>query len=338
MIGWHGRVITFWVLSALAVSAHAQAASDSLSIPRDDYFTLDKATVKVRKTYPDAQPVNANCTPGVLCRFNIPYVSYGNRVMHLDLFAPLSDVGTMRPCVIFIHGGGWRSGDRSMDWPMAQSIADEGCVTATVEHRLSPEAKFPAAVHDIKAAIRWVRAHAMECRVDTNRITLVGCSSGGQLAALVGMTGDLAKLEGDGGAAGHSTRVHAVVNVDGYSDFRLSDATRADSAGATPSSEARWLGGSFRQNPMRWEEASPIIYVSRNSPPVLFLNSSLPRYRAGREEMVAALRSNGILAEVVEIPDSPHTFWLFAPWFTKAKEEIVAFLQKVGLLTRTLKE
>jgi acetyl esterase/lipase len=95
-----------------------------------------------------------------------------------------------------IHGGGWRSGDRSHNNTLAGRLAAKGFVAIPVEYRLSTEALYPAAVHDVKAAIRWIRANAKKYGVDPNRIAVLGFSAGGQLAALVGTTNGQATFEG----------------------------------------------------------------------------------------------------------------------------------------------
>jgi len=96
-----------------------------------------------------------------------------------------------------IHGGGWKSGSKEMQIPLAQQISARGYVTVCVEYRLSPEALYPAAVHDIKAAIRFLRAHAEEYGIDPGKIAVSGCSAGGHLAALAGMTEHIRKFDGN---------------------------------------------------------------------------------------------------------------------------------------------
>ena len=219
MIRSIGVVLMCIVLRADAV---AQIIIDSAGIPRDRYFTIETAARKAQKIYSDVQVVKAEVPPDVNARYNLAYARYGTRELKLDMFQPGGAGATARPCVVFLHGGGWRSGTREMDWPIAIRVARSGFVTVTVEHRLSPEAKYPAAVHDIKAAIRWLRAHGDEYHIDTNRIAVSGFSSGAQLAALVGVTGGLEPFEGAGGSAGHSSAVQAVISVDGDADLTVS--------------------------------------------------------------------------------------------------------------------
>ena len=136
---------------------------------------------------------------------------------------------------------GWASGNKSMEAPMAQQVASRGYVTIPVEYRLTPEARYPAAVHDIKAAIRWVRANADRYNIDTTRIAIEGNSAGGLLAALMGTTGNVALFEGNEGNLTHSSNVHAVINIDGMVDFLAP--THLVANVQKPNPVHPWLGG-----------------------------------------------------------------------------------------------
>jgi len=160
-------------------------------IPRDTSFTPYMAWIKIKKEFPQAQIVKPSLPAGVVADMNIVYAtlpetSYGKRDLHLDLFRPAKP--GKYPVLLLVHGGGWRSGNKSMDIPLAQQIAAKGYVTATIEHRLSPEALYPAAVYDIKAAVRFIRANAKKYGINANKIAIAGSSAGGQLASLVGVT------------------------------------------------------------------------------------------------------------------------------------------------------
>src|SRR6185369_12270345 len=130
----------------------------------------------------------------------------GYRPLILDLYKPAKS-GKPLPLVIYLHGGGWQGGHTRHsgafeDWPgVLASIAARGYVVASVEYRLSGEAAFPAAVQDVKAAIRWLRMHATEFGIDKARAVVWGGSAGGQLAALVGASCGVAALEPPAAAA-----------------------------------------------------------------------------------------------------------------------------------------
>jgi acetyl esterase/lipase len=307
----------------------AQDAPGKPPIPRDNYFTLESATEKAQKEYPFATPVSSEVPADVEAYENTVYVSYGDRDLHLDLYRPKGRTDVVLPAVLFVHGGGWRSGDRTMERPMVQRVAEAGYVTATVEYRLTPEAIYPSAVYDLKEAVRWMRAHASRFRIDTMHIAIGGCSAGAQLASLIGTTNRIARFEGVAGSYGHSSDIQAIINIDGYMDFTRSKVRDGDTDPAKPSSEGRWLGGSYRERPDLWREASPITYITDRTPPILFLNSSQDWYHAGRDEAIAKLQASGVYYEMHVISGTPHTFWLFHPWFEPASDHVVQFLDRV---------
>lgn len=301
-------------------------------IPRDTSFTPCQAFQKISKEFPRARIVKPQLPEGVIARPNIVYstlpdTEYGVRNLHLDLFRP--DKKGKSPALILLFGGGWRSGDRSMQVPMAQQIAAKGYVTAAVEYRLSPEALYPAAVHDIKAAIRFLRANAAQFSIDPNKIAITGSSAGGQLAALVGMTAGIEKFEGNGGYPEFSSTVQAIIDMDGILDFTDPNESAKDNDPLRRSAGAYWFGASFREAPEKWIEASPIQYAGKDSPPILFINSALPRFHAGRDSVIAILNSHGIYNRVHTIPDTPHPFWLFHPWFEPTVGYMTDFLDLV---------
>lgn len=321
------RDIAFSSILLLAISICSLFAQRA-GIPRDTSFTINNTVSKVTKQYPYAKLVDAKLPSGVMVHENIVYARYGERRLHLDLFSPRARREELSPGVILIHGGGWRSGNRQMEWPMAEFLAAHGYITATVEYRLSVEALYPAGVYDVKGAIRWMRAHAAQHKIDPNRIAVYGCSSGGELAAFLGTTGDVKRFEGNAGHAGTSGAVQAVVDIDGVLDFTTPAESAKDSDPSKPSAGKAWFGASYKENPEIWRDASPINYVSSKTAPILFVNSSLDRFHAGRDEVIAQLNKLGIYSEVHTIPDTPHPFWLFHPWFDEASGTIVKFLDK----------
>jgi acetyl esterase/lipase len=305
--------------------------------PRDTSFTVYNAALKVTKEYPYAKLVIPKLPLGVHQEKNIVYTSYGSRKMHLDIYSPLLKK-KLRPAVILIHGGGWRSGNRQMEIPMAQFLASHGYVAATVEYRLSTEALYPAALVDLKASIKWLRANSIKYHIDTNKIALYGCSSGGQLAALLGTSNEnhsapnfnppfpVSTME-----TNHSSRVQAIIDIDGVLDMTDPNESAKDSNSSKPSSGKYWFGYSYNERPDLWKEASAINCININSAPICFINSSKPRFHAGRDEMIDKLIKLGIYSEVHTIPNTPHTFWLFHPWFETTSNYIIKFLDYLFL-------
>ena len=305
---------------------------NEIVIPRDTTFTPYQAWIKIQKDFPEARIVRPQLQAGVRAESDVVYATlgntlYGKRDLHLDLFRP--EKPGKYPVLLLIHGGGWRSGNKSMDIPLAQQIAAKGYVTAAVEHRLSPEALYPAAVYDIKAAVRFLRANAKKYNIDPKRIAIGGSSAGGQLASLVGVSAGVEKFEGTEGNQGISSAVQAIIDIDGVLDFNTPDEKGKNEEAAKKSAGALWFGATFNQNPEKWIEASPIQYVGKNTPPMLFVNSALPRFHFGRDSVIAILNKHQIYTEVHTIENTPHPFWLFHPWFEPTVKYMVDFLDKV---------
>jgi pectinesterase len=251
---------------------------------------------------------------------------FGKRELHLDIFRPKDN--QKYPAVIMVHGGGWRSGTRSMQVPMAQMLATRGFVTIPIEYQLSLEAQYPAAVHNLKAGIRFIRENAEKYGIDTSRIAISGCSAGGQLAALVGLTNGVQQFEGDQGITGIHSNVHAIIDIDGVVDFlapaSLNLIRKPDAA------DVAWLGGTFEEKPAIWKNASPIFWAAeRTAVPMLFLNSGFSRFHAGQDELIGMMKEWGICTEVHQFNVKVHPFWLFHPWVDGTIDYMNEFLKKV---------
>ena len=190
----------------------------------------------------------------------------------LDLYLP--DDGTPRPfpLIVWIHGGGWMGG--SKDGCYLGNMPESGIAVASISYRLSGEAKFPACIHDCKTAIRWLRAHADEYGFDTERVGVAGHSAGGHLAALVGTSGDVPGLEGDGGYREQSTQVIAACDMCGPTDFwRVDDCPNTLPArGSDDTVYAQLIGGNIEDHPDKVNAANPITYVSSDTPPFLIVH------------------------------------------------------------------
>jgi len=318
------RLLLLLTFATFYLQAAAQLQTSIL--PRDTSYTVYQSLLKVRKAYPDVRVAEAKLVEGVAAFRQLTYASFtssrGVRELHLDIFRP--EGGAKLPAIIMVHGGGWRSGDKSMQVPFAIAMAQKGYVAIPIEYQLSLEAAYPAAVCNIKAAARWVRDNAERFGIDTSRIGISGCSAGGQLAALVGLTSDT-KQFGDVRCV-NSGSFKAIVIVDGVVDFlapaSLNLERKANAA------DVAWLGGTFLDRPAVWKEASPIYWLRKNSPPILFINSGIKRFHAGQDEMVGMLKEYGIYHEVHSMNVSIHPFWLFHPWFMPTVSYMGSFFDK----------
>ena len=315
----------------LGLSVFAQSYIEN-GVPKDSSFTPNQAWQKVKDQYPDSRVVKAELPKNVKANYNLTYATientpYGKRDLHLDVFRPKTD--QVYPVLLLIHGGGWASGNKSMETPMAMQMASHGYVCIPVEYRLTPEKKYPAAIHDIKAAIRWVRANSNEYGMDTSRIAIEGNSVGGMMAAFMGTTGDNKQFEGNVGGLTNSSKVHAVIDIDGMLDFLAPVHINQCLQKTDPIHP--WLNVSFQKDPMVWRDASPNSWIDNNSAPILFINSGIFRFHAGQDEMIGMLNELGIYNEVHKFDINVHPFWLMHPWFDPTIKIMVNFLEKIFL-------
>ncbi|UXP32377.1 alpha/beta hydrolase [Reichenbachiella agarivorans] len=290
--------------------------------PRDTSYTTHSAYLKYQKEYPQIEIVKAKMDSSITIQRDVVYHHIGDRALHLDLYAQAISKERRLPLIVLIHGGGWVSGDRSMLEPMAMRMAHESFATATVEYRLSPEEQYPAAVQDIKLAIRWLKWHADELGIDSSRVAVLGSSAGGQLATLVGYSDGFAKFELANTDIPASSKVQAVIDIDGILAFHHPESKEGKVAGL-------WIGGTYEQVPTLWEEASALSHAGAGDPPTLFINSSFPRFHAGQDDVIKIFNHYDIDTEVCQIENSPHSFWLFDPWFERTVDSVLVFLNQV---------
>jgi len=311
-------------MPALALAQSAAPAPVSAPAP----YTAETTYAKLIKKYPFIHIASSELPASVRAVRDITYIQRGGHALQMDLYLPAQKAAAPLPAIVFVHGGGWQSGNRQEFVPMAIRMAERGFATATVSYRLSPEARYPAAIHDVKSALRWVRAHAGEYGIDPARIAVAGGSAGGQIASLVGVTNGIDKFDPDGVGSKVSSSAQAVVNIDGLSDF-TSPAAREneDNPARRPTAAGAWLGGSYADAADTWREASPTFYVGAKTPPILFIGSAQPRFAVGREAMIEKMQAQGVAAQTVLLPDTPHSFWLFDPWLAPTVEATAAFLR-----------
>lgn len=186
----------------------------------------------------------------------------GGRQLRYDLLQPLADTPT--PLVIFVKGGAFRNVHRSRFVPALMSLAERGIAVASVEYRTSNECRFPGPLHDVKAAVRYFRAHAGELNIDPTAIAVWGNSAGGTLATILAATNGVAEYEGNGEHLEHCSSVCAVANW-----YGLVDAT-AFGGSTDPDSPVRALLGPPDGPGDRW--FSPATYLGPATPPMLIVH------------------------------------------------------------------
>jgi len=263
---------------------------------------------RISRTLPD----------GVEVIRDLPYASYGERALLLDLYLPTEQGQELLPSVVVIRGGGFRRGDKEAFAPLAAALAERGLAAVSIEYRTSDEAPFPAAVMDTKAAVRWIRANADRHGLNPEAVGAFGASAGGHLASYLGVTNGIEKLEGDGGHPGMASNVSAVVSLAGSSGFDQ----MAETPKLRPSIE-QYVG----VDPELWRFASPITHVDEASPPLLLVQGLADDVVPFTESLRLAKRYGeaGAHVELVLLPGAPHGFWFLTAWFGETMDRVASF-------------
>lgn len=254
---------------------------------------------------------------------DLTYATYGQREVQLDLFRPKKSDAPL-PAIVCTHGGGWFKGDRSSMTNLAMALAARGFVATTISYRLSGEAKFPAAIQDAKASVRWLRAHAKEYGIDTEHIGVIGLSAGGHLAALLATSGDVPELEGEGGHADQSSRVQACVAMGAQTDL-LSERIASLSSQPDDPFYRTFLGASQADAGDVYALASPRNHLDPKDPPILVMTGALDDSSTHADEFRGDLGKLGIAADLVLLPDAPHAFLGRQVSFDECVEKSAAF-------------
>lgn len=242
------RVITTFFLLSLSVMAE----------PLIDEFTKQEI------------PVSGNGVPTVMLTGsqikNIQYAEVDGKPLFLDLYLPEKVEGS--PLIVWIHGGGWKGGTKEkcfVTW-----LSNFGYTVASIDYRLVDAAQWPAQIHDCKGAVRWLRSNAHTYGYSPDCVIAAGASAGGHLAALLGTTGGHKDLEGDvGGNQEQSSRVQAVVDYYGATDFPLRSRTQSWKVNKPGSVVYNLLGGPANTLVEKSKQASAKYHVSDDDPPLL---------------------------------------------------------------------
>ena len=240
---------------------------------------------------------------------DVEYGRGGGRALRMHVLRPRDQADAPRPVVVWVHGGAFRMGSRDSGIARLAPLAARGYLGVSVEYRLSGEARFPAQIADCKCAIRYLRAHAAEWSLDPDRIGAWGESAGGHLVTMLGTSGGVAELEGDGGWAEFSSRVQAVCDWFGPTDFLQMDrAGSAQNHDAPDSPESELVGGPIQQNPDLVARANPITYVRPDCPPFLIVHGDRdPLVPFNQSELLeAALRRVGADFRFVRMSGAGH--------------------------------
>ena len=262
---------------------------------------------------------------------DVEYARVGDISLKLDLYVPADVVSP--PVIVWVHGGAWRGGSKNN--PSIQSLTNHGYAIASVDYRLSPVAPFPAQIHDIKAAIRYLRGTAKDHGIAADRMAISGGSAGGHLAALVGVSNGVKLLEGDlGQHQDQSSNIQAIVVFYGASNLTtiLQQSTPHGLSVRVPALELL-LGGSPDSKPDLARLASPVYRVDKDDPPLLWYHGDqdpqMPINQA--HEMIGAYKKLGLPATLEPVYGGAHGGKLF---FTPEQFQQVAEFLASNLKTR----
>ena len=270
-------------------------------------FFLLATTVLAQLPKPAPTKLAPKVTASLEAHPGLVYARYGQREMQLDLWKPKTASQPL-PAVLFIHGGGWYKGERASMANLAQALAAKGFVTATISYRLSGEAKFPAAMQDCKAAVRFLRANAAKFGIEAKAIGVTGLSAGGHLAALLATSGGVKELEGDGGHADTSSAVQAGIAMGAQSDL---ESPRIGELSGKPDDPfyRTFLGDSQSKIPQTYALASPRHHLDKTDPPLLFMSGELDDPSTHSDDTRSDLEKFGIPTGLTLIPQAPHAFF-----------------------------
>lgn len=251
-------------------------------------------------------PRQSSLPPGATAHRDLAYVPGGHERQKLDLYLPKD--GADLPLIINIHGGAFKMGSKEQGVPW--EYLGQGYAVASINYRLSQHAKFPAQIEDCKAAVRWLRAHAAQYRLDPKRFAAWGSSAGGHLAALLGATGDMKEFD-TGAHLDQSSRVQAVVDYFGPTDFLQMDAHRLPNGmkhDPANSPESELIGGAIQENKDKTAKANPITYVTPGDPPFLICHGDadplVPHHQS--ELLEAALKQAGVPVTFYTVKGAGH--------------------------------
>ncbi len=309
------NIVFLFLIMFLNVQCHSQEKE-----PEFAPYTIETTYQKLKKHYPFIISIQPIVSHKIKSLENVVYKTIGNKQLEADVYIPIEKSIKTYPAVLLIHGGGWLTGSKENQRVMAQHLALNGYVAITASYQLGLDAPYPAAVNDLKDAIRWMRKNAEKYHINPDKIAALGASAGGQLVTLIGVTPNSSIYGFDKEI---SDEVQAIINIDGIVSFIHPEASSEGQMASI------WLNGSKEENFKNWKEASPLEYLNTFSPPTLFINSSQPRFHAGRDDMITVLNKYAIYNEQHTIPESPHSFWLMNPWFETTLNQTVDFLNQV---------
>lgn len=260
--------------------------------------------------------------PQVAIRSGVEFGRGGNEPLVCDVFSP-PEGAQNAPGVLLVHGGGWRQGDRSQLRAYGVQLALQGFVCVSSSYRLVPAGTWPAQIHDVNTALRFMRANASELGIDPDLIASVGASAGAHLVLLAAGTVGNAEFEGDGGHAGVSTAVKATVGI--FAPTVLAQRGK-DVSGSVPGMVL--LEDADSEENCRL--ASPVTHVTPEYPPTLLLHGTADRIvpPSASMRMYEALVAANVPVELHMVAEQPHGYVLQRDFHRLSCTQISMFLKR----------
>ena len=283
-----------------------------LAIAATPVFAADPPKPKWAKVLPQTPP-------GVKC-LTETVATYPEHTVELVIYVP--EAPGEYPAILDIHGGGWAKRQVESDRPMMERLAARDFVTALVSYRLAGEAKYPAALHDCKSAMRYLRANAARLKIDPKRIGVMGGSAGGHLSGLLVLLLGLPEFEGEGPNREYTSDVQACIVMAATQDLIAANKDKSTS------NAIEFFGGAYNEIPDVYAQASPITHVRAGVPPTIFIEGEKDTLKVGRAEMQDKLRALGIETTVHTLKAAPHPFWMSQPWLDETVEIAAEFFHR----------
>jgi acetyl esterase/lipase len=252
---------------------------------------------------------------GMFVKEDVTYATWDKRALLLDLYGPEKKLSEKRPVIIVVHGGGWGRGSHKSYRPFAVNLAKRGFSTIAVEYRLSGEAPVPAAIYDIKACVRWIRANASKYKFNPNAIGITGGSAGGHLSALTAVTNHDNRFEGTANHLEFSSEINAVLSFYGPFAWLFKQALGTEMDGR-----------------ISFKEALPDYHIKNGAkfPPIQCINENDRKFHKNwGESTVQWIKDNRAGEADFFILDAPHGYLNFSPFQEKAIDHAEEFFRKV---------
>lgn len=277
----------------------------------------DAATLEAHRTEVHPPRETPYVPDNVEYDIKLVYGCADGRDLDADLFYPKERPETLKPAIVFLHGGCWLRGSPSQfHYHSGQLASRFGCVAMTVDYRLSGEAQFPAALSDAKCAVRYLRSRAKELSIDSGKIAICGGSAGGHLSSMMLTTAGVAEYEGNAGHHDFSSRVNLGIIFNG--EFDMWDLV---DKGALIGAMEQFVGGTPKEIPKLYNDLSSVNRIRNDVPPTLFLHGTVDKCVSHEQSVVFHKRmlACGLHSELELYEGKPHA------WFNKEPDRSITY-------------